>query len=224
MSIAIDWRYYICGGLGMVWLLVPGQVAAGVIFNTLEEPYDIYELPADVPTGYSLYGELVGYPDTYQFTLTATTSIMTRLYAVDQTVAGPLFSSILVADEGNRGVREVSRMTARSLVWSEYQDPMTKMRYQRSDEQTVVVGPGTYRLEVSTPDNEGAYRFDVVGERLERPGYWSRLTQIRAVQAFHGYGWWHLLRTSVIVTPLVFFVLVVGMIATWHYARRRRLV
>ena len=202
----------------------PLVAMADVIFNTLPEPYAIYELPTDIPAPHSAYGDLAGNPDTYQFTLTASTTLTFILYTLDEQDAHPIFSNIIVADEGNRGVREIDRMQAAALQWEPYQSATTKMRYRRSEEREIDFAPGTYRVEVSTPDNVGAYRMDIHGEDTPRVGYFSTLANIRAVQSFHGYAWWHLFRTSTVLTPLLFIIVVMGMLGTWWYARRHKLV
>ena len=203
---------------------LPSLAMAATIFNTPTEQYAVYELVDDLPTAYSAYGRLQDEPHTYQFTLSATTTIKVALFSVDETDANPLFSTILVLDQGNQGVREVKRMRAAEMEWQLYQDPRTKMLYQQADTYTLDIAPGTYRVEVSTPDNAGAYRLDVVGEGSETVGFFTEVREIRAIQVFHGYGWWNLIRTSAVQTPLLFLVVAIGMYLSWRYARRRKLI
>lgn len=210
--------------LGMVLFAPYAASAVQTVFHTVPEPYALYELPADLPDVQRAYGDLQGDPDTYQFTISENTEVMFSLYAVDAAEENPKFSGILVRDERERGVREVVRLPAAATTWEPYRDDQTKMTYQRGPRETADLEPGTYRFEVSTPDNDGRYRLDVVGPERQRIGYFATLSDISAVQQFHGASIFSMARTGVVLLPILFVIVIVGLLLTWRYARRHKLV
>ncbi len=207
----------------IVAAMLPLLVAAQVSFVAVERPYDSYQLLDDIPRQQTLYGDLQGFPELFQFTVTATTTIPITLRAIDADEHGPLFSLILVRDESQRGVREISRLAARETTWDTYRDSRTRMLYLAAPTLAPTLVPGTYRLEVSTPDNEGRYQL-VFGDDPPRLGYVATWRTIRAIHDFHGYGPPHMLRTSHALLPLLTLLIIVGIFGTWRYARRQRWV
>lgn len=210
--------------LSLLVLLIPSAATAAVVFHTLPEQYAIYELPDDLLEEQLAYGELLGYPDTYQFRLAATTTVTVAIWDVDHTVDTSLLSGIVVYDEGQRGVREITRLSAAEADWEMYTDARTTMRYRTGPIYTGDLSPGIYRVEISTPDNEGRYRMLFSAEDSTQSGYFATLRDIRATQVFHGYAWWYMLRTAHVYIPIGIILFGVGIYATWRYARRRDLL
>ena len=202
-------------------LVLPYIVNAQVSFVEVERPYDPYLLTTDIPWQQTLYGDLQGFPDLFEFTITATSTIPIVLRAIDLDGGESPFSLILVRDEAQRGVSEVLRLVTREIVWEPYTDRQTKMSYLTAPTITPNLEPGTYRLEVSTPDNEGRYAI-VFGENVQRLGYLAAWQTIRSIHDFHGYGAIHMLRTSHAQIPFLIILILLGMAGTWYYARRRR--
>lgn len=189
---------------------------------TVPEPYvPLAVEPAQV-AGSLWLGDLDGYPHLYAFALPATTTVRVELRAVDHRGEQPLFAGILVRDRSERGVQEIARL-GRTDKWSLEQSSRTKMNYLVRQPFETTLGPGEYRFEVSTPDNQGRYVLQFgVGDA--EAGYFATLGDIRQIQAFHGYSWWHIFRTTHVYFPFLLIGILVGMAYTWRYARRRKLL
>ena len=202
--------------------LTSSSAMAQVSFLEVGEPYEPYLLADDMIQQQVVYSELLGFPDLYEFELAATSTIPVQVRAVDET-AEVDFSLILVADEGNAGVREIFRLPARQSVWQLYTDTSTRMSYLVSEVLEPELAPGIYRLEVSTPDNEGRYSI-IFGEESSTVGYFARFGEIRSIHNFHGYGPLSMFRTAHVYMPILIVIVLFGLFFTWRYARRNRLV
>lgn len=168
-------------------------------------------------------GELNGYPHLYAFTVSGTTTVRVELRSVDMNGDElPLFAGILVRDQESTGVQEVARL-GRTDQWDPERSSRTKMQYLVREPFETSVSPGEYRFEVSTPDNQGRYVLQF-GLGDAEAGYFAALGDIRQIQAFHGYGWWHIFRTTHVYLPFLLIIIMLGMAATWYYARRRKLL
>lgn len=211
-------RFLFLGVLGLFF--IPGTIFA-VQFNEITVPYENYVVTQSDIEALTLYGELNNFPDMFELNYTATTSVSFAVDALGESEQIPLFSGIIVRDEGSAGVREISRLPAHSAEWELERDPRTKMLYQRGPVAMVEFSPGTYRIEISTPDNFGKYRV-LINEGSAAPKYLAAVSEIRAIQHFHGFSWWHMLRTSHVYVPMLILVILFGLGGTYYLARRHR--
>ena len=205
-------------------VLVPNVVGAQSFFLNFDIPYLVYDIE-EYADGIWFYSELDNYPEMYGFSLAATTTVQFAIDALDHTNRAPGISGILVADRGQEGVREVGRFLAGSASWEVFRDLRTRMEYKTGPELVRELGPGDYRIEISTPTNEGRYVLKLgPAETPDSDGYVAALREIRAVQDFHGFGGLHMFRTSHVYLPILILFILSGIASTYWYARQRRLV
>ncbi len=207
----------------LVLLTLPVMVAAQSRFLVFDVPYLVYDMP-EYADGLWYYSELENYPEMYGFILTSTTTVHLGIDAVDHTRRAPGISGILVEDREQEGVREVGRFLAGDAAWEIFTDRRTRMEYRSGPQITRELGPGSYRVEVSTPTNEGRYVLKLGPSETPNSGYTDSLREIRATQDFHGYGWLHMLRTSHVYVPILVHFILIGIAGTYWHARRKQLV
>ena len=207
----------------LVSAFLPQFVMAQSNFLHFDIPYVVYEIE-EYTDGLWFYSELMDHPEMYGFSLDATTTVKFSIDAIDHTVRAPGFSGILVKDQGQEGVREVGRFLANDASWDVYTDSRTKMQYREGPSKSVTLGPGNYRVEVSTPNNHGRYVLKLGPAATPSVGYVQALREIRATQHFHGQSGWHMFRTSHVYLPPLIIFISLGIFATYRYARRRRLI
>jgi hypothetical protein len=102
--------------------------------------------------------------------------------------------------------------------WKKVQDSVLGINFLEGTTIQKNVSPGTYRVEVSTPDNKGAYML-VVGEEPQSNGFFKALGQIYTTQRHFGYTPLHLLFSSYIYYPLGILLVLYGIYRTWRYRK-----
>lgn len=171
----------------LVWLclgLAPTFVSAEIFTNRPQTPYEL--LPMIVGDGFGEYlGELHNSPVAYEFALATTT---VARFVLTQTRKGdpePL-ALLIVRELPNGRVELVERMSAKNGEWKEFDDGWLGMSWWALSPVSVTLEPGSYRVEVSSPVNEGRYRL-VVGE-VGWEGYGAMWGRIKTTNTFFGRG------------------------------------
>lgn len=213
--------HFICAVLIVTLLTLPVMTSAQSTFLVFDIPYLVFDIP-EYTDGLWFYSELDNYPEMYGFVLTSTTTVQLGIDAVDHTRRAPSISGILVEDREQEGVREVGRFLAGEASWDVFTDRRTQMEYRSGPSLIRDLGPGSYRVEVSTPTNEGRYVLKLGPAETPNSGYVDSLREIRAVQDFHGFGWLHMFRTSHVYLPFLIVFIFIGIAGTYWYARRQR--
>jgi hypothetical protein len=108
------------------------------------------------------YGALTGTPHTYQFTLQQPTSFAAVLATSPKHSLSDDLSLIIVKEE-KRGVSEVGRVTGKDVAWNSVYEYSTALKLRESQALDVELEKGVYRLEVSTPSNQRAYKLTLNG-------------------------------------------------------------
>ena len=161
-----------------------------------------------------LLGDLASSPDLYQissesaFTLTA----QLRQRAVDDATSFGLI--IIRMNENNAGVTEILRQNIEPELWEVNRYPSVAMSFLEAPVVTTELEPGTYRVEVSTPDNRGAYML-VIGDESVFSGPFSRFVDVFIIQ--HHFGVFPLLA---FMSPYV-FIPILALFATGLWFKRR---
>jgi hypothetical protein len=99
------------------------------------------------------------------------------------------------------GVTEVERKNAQSNEWSRVRDSGLGVTLLRGSSIRHDIGPGIYKLEVSTPDNKGDYML-VVGEEPASRLYFQTLSDVARIQWHFGYTPFHLPLSSYVYYPV----------------------
>lgn len=182
--------------------------------NDTAIPYEIYLIDSDIEKQSEYLGELVGDPQMYEFTITATTTLKLRLAQLETEPPIP-FSLITVRkNDKNDGVSEVGRLLAKDIVQELVVDRVLGLTLLTSQAYEAKIGPGIYRVEVSTPENFGRYML-MVGDVPEEVGYFKTVSDVRTIQSFFGKPIFALFKSSYVHYPLGIIVLLGLFFVTW---------
>lgn len=191
-----------------------------VVVTEVEKPYDVVRIKEDVNMKQFWLGELANYPVMYEIIVTSTTSLQLALRqeAVSEEVL-PLSLLVVRQDNRGRGVTEVTRFKPKAEEWLVISDDELGMDFLESTKILPEIGPGTYRIEVSTPTNQAKYLL-IIGQQSSSNSYLEILANTRTTQRFFGYSAFSMLRSPFIHYPLGIIVLAVGMFFTWRYRHK----
>ncbi len=209
--------------LGLLFIAFGGvsTAAAYELYVTeVTEPYQIIPLEAVIEEKQAYVSVLEGYPVMYEVVVEATTTLSARLSQRYRSSVAPLNFGLMVVrtDEQGGGVTEVGRSFPSATEWEKRKDRVYGMTFWDTDTFSSEVGPGTYRIEVSTPENKGAYRL-IIGENDEGAGYFKTLGQIYTTQKTFGLSFLSLLRSSYVYYPLGIMLLLFAIQRTWKYRK-----
>jgi hypothetical protein len=186
--------------------------------HEISRPYEVFVVEAEPPEQYEYLGELAGDPHMYEITSEDPFTLRAQVRQLDTESLVP-FSLIAVrVGERNEGVTEVARLRQPAESWTTVDDARLALTLRESDALAAEVAAGTYRIEISTPENFGVYQL-AIGETPVELGYFATLGAIRTTQAHFGAGWFTFLRSSYVFYPLG-SLLLLG--AIWYVVRRIR--
>lgn len=211
--------------VAVLFLVVPiFAFAFNPIFSATAVPYEVLTIDSRIEQQNEYLGELSGYPHMYEFTLGTEAVLVLKLAQKADEDTAPLRLSLIVVKENtnNAGVAEVGRQTAKSdTAWTERRDSALALTLLEGEEFVENLTPGTYRVEVSTPDNYGKYLL-TVGDDPQSSGYFKLLGDIRTIQAFFGLPFLAIFLSSAVYYPLGIILLLVGIYFTWRNRQRIR--
>lgn len=165
------------------------------------------------------FGELIGAPHTYEISASEPFTLSLELRTPRTASSTGTISSIVVKVPGRGRVEEVTRLVGRDASWEEHRDEMTKDVYLRGATYHGDLGPGTYHIEVHTPDNMEKYMLKVGTEDEMIIGYVELLSRLRSVKHFYGTSPLWLVATPYVYVPLL---MLCGLgLLSWHVWKRR---
>lgn len=170
---------------------------------------------------YGYYGELHDFPHMFVVTSSEKFTLHAEILEPDLPDAVHLLRGIVVRDrDDNRGVDEVVRLPYDAASWESFYKTSHGVRYLSGPVFEEELGPGTYRVEVSTPQNKGKYVL-VLGNPDDSggPGYFSTLRDLYEVNRFFGRPPILLIVSPYICVPLV-AILVLGFLYWWYYRKQ----
>jgi hypothetical protein len=162
---------------------------------------DTWLQPTDPETH---YGTLSGWPHTFIFRVVEPTEFAYQL----ATKPGDNPVSLLLVREQIRGVSEVARLVGDQSPWYEIQDSRFGLKLSASDVLRIPLEPGTYRLEVSNPVNEGRYQIAINGGT--QAGFFATMRQ--SLQVHNFYGSWV---TALFTWPFLLMFALAGLSMWW---------
>lgn len=201
-----------------VWLLLLPFVVWGMLVERVDlaEVEEFY-LDEQILGEQIFLGQLTGEPHLYVVTFNEANTLTLALNApvVDEEV---LLSIMVVKDAPVRGVEAVARLGARDVEWPTVTDSRTRVTYRSGQRYQAELEAGTYRIEISTPLNEGKYelRFGESGS----VSWWQEFRAMRELQRWYGTPWWKIISSSLIYIPL--FTFVIASLSVWFGYRRWR--
>lgn len=199
----------------LVWFFIP-LVSLAAVVNFSDSPFATTTVAFSSEDEFPSYlGTLSGAPHLYEFTLTAEETPLSITLAQPAAVENPLTFIMVQKDQATGAIGEVGRLLP-TATWTEQVDAASNLSLRVSAPLARTLPPGTYRLEVSSPDNTGTYwlRFTADDTML---GYPAALKQVYQLQHFFGYSSLHLLSSYLVYYPLGMVVVLLGMYATWRY-------
>jgi hypothetical protein len=211
-------KYILCL-LTTLTLGVSTAAAYEVIPHTVPVPYDILPIEGEATAQKLIIGELRDYPQMIEIVSDKEFMLTVGLRAVPGEVV-PQFTGIVVRVLQPRGVEEVTRLKPSTTTWSEAVDPVSKLPYQIGPVYEGVVPAGTYRIEVSTPENAGKYIL-VLGGQDVQVGYGATWRAVATMYEFYDASKFGMLRTPLVYYPLGIIVLLAGFGYTVYRTRDR---
>ena len=148
-------------------------------------------------------GELNEAPILYEAEISEGRSLPLQLFQERVEGAEPIPLSVLIVRQngGNAGVSEVARFRADNANWSAKKDRATAITFLESDQYAVILEPGSYLIEVSTPENVGKYKLHI-GEDVRSLSYFSSLSNTYQVQQFFDRSVVNMLLSPYVYVPL----------------------
>lgn len=161
-----------------------------------------------------LLGDLDQFPDMYEMVFDKGGDIKIQLKQRDTEELSP-FSLLMVRVNDDGSVGEVFRHQTPVEEWSYVNDMMLGFNLREDEVLTKSLEAGTYRLEVSTPTNEGAYML-ILGDEPTKDSFFATLGGIFTTQQHFGFTWLRFLLSSYVHYPLGIIVVIAGILFTWR--------
>lgn len=209
-------KYIIIAGL---FLIALPAVAAEYYFLTPQVQYEVLSLGSDLAVEREYYGELMEYPVMYELVSEANFTLKARLEQPVGAQPAPL-SLLVVRVLENGRVEKVVRQAAKDTVWQDRLDRILGVSWWGGEPYEAELPAGTYRIEVSSPVNEGKYRL-TIGNTVRPIGYMATWKRLFAVNDFLGRGMLSLL-TSYFVLAHIVAVVALGLVWRYGLPKRRR--
>jgi len=187
------------------------------VVTEITQPYEIITLDNEPEIQQQYLGDLQNYPVMYE--ITSEEDFALRVNISQYTGGDELTPFSLIAirknDRGG-GVTEVGRLRFNADSWTSQRDSVLGMTMWSSADFVQAVGPGTYRIEISTPENQGKYLISF-GSGDSAGGYFASLAGVRTTHQFYGYSIIKMLASSLVYYPLGILLLLFIMHRTWKY-------
>jgi len=201
--------------------LVPMVASATIILETdISQPYEIVPIEVAMPDQVSFLGTLEDFPVMYEIRSDEPFTFTAQLSQPTNQEAQPFSMLLIRRNDRGGGVAEVTRQPFVAEQWSLVRNGLFGVSFRQSPVIEETVEPGTYRLEVSSPDNQGNYLF-TVGSQPAEVGYFEQLGYVRQLQSYFGYGFFSMLRSSLVYYPLGILLLLGAIWQTWRWAHKR---
>lgn len=165
----------------------------------------VIDQPAET---YTLYGHLDGYSHVYLFTVADEIDFSAQVTTHPSVQNGTKTSLILVREE-RRGVDEIGRVYGERSEWSDAYFPSVALATKNSEVLEATLVAGSYKLEVSAPDNSTPYRLLINGRPTMKVGEIYIARQIFDLPYF-----------GVILSPYIFMPIFL-LLAIRYVCRRR---
>jgi hypothetical protein len=181
------------------------------------EQYAVIPVEGDPYVERTYLGDLEDAPDLYEFSTDVAISVRIQVLQRDSKKAVPFGLIMVRQNDTDGGVEEIVRLQEPLESWSKERWHMLGMTFLAAPVLQVDIKPGTYRIEVSTPDNKGTYAL-TIGEETSWPGYFKSLWQIVKTQHHFGLTPFHALQSVLVFATLG----VVGIGYGTYWLRQRR--
>jgi hypothetical protein len=220
--------FYLCGGVVMIIPMFRFFSFAACVFllplcvlaytSVIAKPelastvltIDEVEKPQEV------FGTLTNYPHTFDFSLSEKLDFKASVFVHEKEGQKNDVSIILVKKE-RRGVSEVGRTSIKDSSWESQFDPILVERFREGGVIAASLEAGEYTLEVSAPNNDGAYRLRI-GEGVHR-GYFDNLRALFEIKELYGSSPFSVILSPLLYVPILILLMILGI---FFYFRLRR--
>lgn len=166
----------------VVLVFLPALVFA---YNPIiAEPDAVYEpilVEGDLYIEKNLLGKLEAAPDLYEFSSPVAFTFTVQVKQRDSGAPIPFGLLLVRQNESNGGVTEVLRQNVSPEDWQQIRYISLGMTFLEAPKIERNLTPGTYRIEVNTPDNYGPYML-VIGEETVYSGPLARFIHVFITQ------------------------------------------
>lgn len=165
------------------------------------------------------YGELKNSPHMFEVVSTQALPLNVQIL-VPAIESGKTNVSGLIIKVIDRGVEEISRMSSKDAEWEKMREHFVGDTYLEGPEFEEMLPPGTYRIEVSSPDNLGKYVLVVGKEEVISVGdYFHLVGDIVKIKKFFEKPFIAVLQSPLVSVPL-FLVMIFGWFCYRKYKKR----
>lgn len=169
-----------------------------------------------------ILGELQDAPEMFEVVSENPFTLTFEIRAVPDTDATtPQLSGIVIKQKEIRGVEEIARLNATDSNWELVTDSASGLRYQTGGYYSESVEAGTYRIEISSPNNQGKYML-LVGNSPDENGYFASLSDVKMVYQFYGLSVLRMFSSPYVHYPLGIIVLLGLIGGTWYWQRNQK--
>jgi hypothetical protein len=223
MLVSRNWWLRVLWSVFGILTLVGGRTDVSAYDVTLlapDAPYEVIPIESDFRAQQWYLGTLQQFPVMYEFFISEPTVVPISLRVpagVDVQVMRPTL--LVVRDVDGRGVEEVARLLFDEDMWVEERDRRSRLSYRRAPDLTLDLMAGTYRIEVSTPNNDGAYML-VMGVNSGAPAWGQSVVAVRALYDFYGTPTVLMVRSPVVYYPLGSGIVLILIGLTWWFRHR----
>lgn len=187
----------------------------------ITRPYEIVTIDKQAVQTVSYLGELTGFPVTYEITSDEPFTLQAQVRQRYRSGSDPVAFSVIVIKQNERGggVTEVDRVRPDSSDWSIIKPSQLGFSLLEAPALRAAVQPGTYRIEVSTPENIGKYMLSFGTQEIE-DGYFASLSGVRNIQKFFDFSVFRLLASSLVYYPLGIIIFLFIIQRGWKYRKQ----
>ncbi len=208
--------------IALFFLSIPHAVWAAIPLRIHQESlFDITTI-AEPTTQYFFYGQLDNFPHTYEFSIDEAIELSVSLENISTSTSDSRLSGLIVKEVPETGrVQEISRLQGSQTTWVPYFNHGVGGTLLKGPSFSQHIEPGTYRIEVHTPNNLEKYILLVGREEREDVGYFETLHRLATFASFNDQSRFSLIYTPTVYIPLLILILASG---AFVYVRRRHRV
>jgi len=188
------------------------------VVTEVAQPYDVVTIDEQAIKAQEYLGELSGFPIMYEVTSDEPFVLQAQVQQRYRAGAEPIAFSLIAIRQNERGggVTEVARLSQSASDWQRLKDARLGFSLWTGSILSETVEPGTYRIEVSTPENLGKYLLSF-GTADSDDSYVTSLAGVTRTQQFFGLSFFTLLASSYVYYPLGVIFLLFMMQRGWKY-------
>ena len=202
----------------MVIMIAPSVYGFSPTVTQTSVPYEVVSTKDNVRQNQEYLGELEGFPVMYELTSDEPFTLQAYVRQKYRPGTDPLPLSLIAIRQNQRGggVTEVARLSIEPTQWQRVKSSALGLTLLESPLLSAQVEPGTYRIEISTPENTGKYLL-TFGTEDSDDGYFAQLGGVWRTQQFFDYSFFRMLASSFVYYPLGILLLLFLIQRGWKY-------